>query len=226
MPAEELARNDASQLPQLCAERHLEWFHLPVADEQVPLADFDRAWDGRQLGSMSCWMPASASPFTARVVQVVPDDRSTHPDRPRSAARDRHRPRPRFDPRLSSIRRMSAGSNASAHDGPPMLNTLGLFVITAIAEIVGCYLPYLWLKQGKSIWLLVPAALSLALFAWLLSLHPTAAGGLRRLRWRLRRCRTGLAVAGRRCSPHRVGTCSAAPWRCWAWRSSLAPRNL
>ncbi|HBC25099.1 MAG TPA: hypothetical protein DEP73_00785, partial [Pseudomonas sp.] len=51
-----------------------------------------------------------------------------------------------------------------------MLNTLGLFVITAIAEIVGCYLPYLWLKQGKSIWLLVPAALSLALFAWLLSL--------------------------------------------------------
>jgi len=46
MPAEELARNDASQLPQLCAERHLEWFHLPVADEQVPLADFDRAWDG------------------------------------------------------------------------------------------------------------------------------------------------------------------------------------
>ena len=57
-----------------------------------------------------------------------------------------------------------------------MLNTLGLFVITAIAEIVGCYLPYLWLKQGKSIWLLVPAALSLALFAWLLLLHPTAAG--------------------------------------------------
>ncbi|MEC7473263.1 MAG: YnfA family protein [Pseudomonadota bacterium] len=57
-----------------------------------------------------------------------------------------------------------------------MLNTLGLFVITAIAEIVGCYLPYLWLKQGKSIWLLVPAALSLALFAGLLSLHPTAAG--------------------------------------------------
>ncbi|MGG6260692.1 protein phosphatase [Stutzerimonas stutzeri] len=45
MPAEELARNDASQLPQLCAERHLEWFHLPVADEQVPLADFDQAWE-------------------------------------------------------------------------------------------------------------------------------------------------------------------------------------
>lgn len=54
--------------------------------------------------------------------------------------------------------------------------TVALFVLTAVAEIVGCYLPYLWLRQGHSIWLLVPAALSLALFAWLLSLHPTAAG--------------------------------------------------
>lgn len=51
-----------------------------------------------------------------------------------------------------------------------------LFVLTALAEIVGCYLPYLWLKQGGTIWLLIPAAFSLALFAWLLSLHPSAAG--------------------------------------------------
>ncbi|MGQ2964475.1 YnfA family protein [Methylophilus sp.] len=57
-----------------------------------------------------------------------------------------------------------------------MAKTLLLFVLTAIAEIVGCYLPYLWLREGKSIWLLVPAAISLAVFAWLLTLHPTAAG--------------------------------------------------
>jgi len=56
------------------------------------------------------------------------------------------------------------------------LKTLALFMVTAVAEIVGCYLPYLWLKQGKPIWLLVPAAVSLALFAWLLTLHPTASG--------------------------------------------------
>ncbi|WP_372598684.1 YnfA family protein [Amphritea sp.] len=56
------------------------------------------------------------------------------------------------------------------------LKTIALFMITAVAEIIGCYLPYLWLKQDKSVWLLVPAAISLALFAWLLSLHPTAAG--------------------------------------------------
>jgi small multidrug resistance family-3 protein len=56
------------------------------------------------------------------------------------------------------------------------LKTLGLFVITAIAEIVGCYLPYLWLKKNAPVWVLLPAAASLAGFAWLLTLHPTAAG--------------------------------------------------
>lgn len=56
------------------------------------------------------------------------------------------------------------------------MKTFALFLITALAELLGCYLPYLWLRQGKSAWLLLPAALSLALFAWLLSLHPTAAG--------------------------------------------------
>lgn len=56
------------------------------------------------------------------------------------------------------------------------LKTLVLFFITALAEVIGCYLPYLWLKQGRSAWLVVPAALSLALFVWLLTLHPAAAG--------------------------------------------------
>jgi small multidrug resistance family-3 protein len=57
-----------------------------------------------------------------------------------------------------------------------LLKTLALFVLTAVAEIVGCFLPYLWLKKGHSAWLLVPAAFSLVLFAWLLTLHPAAAG--------------------------------------------------
>ena len=51
-----------------------------------------------------------------------------------------------------------------------------LFALTALAEIVGCYLPWLVLKAGKPAWLLLPAAVSLALFAWLLTLHPAAAG--------------------------------------------------
>jgi small multidrug resistance family-3 protein len=57
-----------------------------------------------------------------------------------------------------------------------LLKTFGLLAATAVAEIVGCYLPYLWLRQGRSVWLLVPAACALAAFVWLLSLHPTAAG--------------------------------------------------
>ncbi len=56
------------------------------------------------------------------------------------------------------------------------IKTLFLFLVTALAEILGCYLPHLWLKHDKSIWLLIPSAVSLALFAWLLSLHPGASG--------------------------------------------------
>lgn len=57
-----------------------------------------------------------------------------------------------------------------------LAKTFGLFVATAVAEIVGCYLPYLWLKKNGSAWLLLPAAVSLGVFAWLLTLHPHAAG--------------------------------------------------
>lgn len=57
-----------------------------------------------------------------------------------------------------------------------VLRTTVLFFLTACAEIFGCYLPYLWLRHGKSAWLLLPAAISLAVFAWLLTLHPNAAG--------------------------------------------------
>ena len=57
-----------------------------------------------------------------------------------------------------------------------MIKTFLLFILTALAEIVGCFLPYLWLRKDGSIWLLVPAALSLAVFVWLLTLHPAASG--------------------------------------------------
>ncbi|WP_429323246.1 YnfA family protein [Pantoea agglomerans] len=57
-----------------------------------------------------------------------------------------------------------------------MFKTALLFFITALAEITGCFLPWLWLKKGGSAWLLLPAAASLALFVWLLTLHPAASG--------------------------------------------------
>jgi small multidrug resistance family-3 protein len=57
-----------------------------------------------------------------------------------------------------------------------VVRTVGLFALTAVAEILGCYLPYLWLRRGHSAWLVLGAAARLATFAWLLTLHPFVAG--------------------------------------------------
>lgn len=57
-----------------------------------------------------------------------------------------------------------------------MIKIILLFFATALAEIVGCFLPYLWLRKEGSIWLLLPAIASLTLFVWLLTLHPAASG--------------------------------------------------
>lgn len=54
--------------------------------------------------------------------------------------------------------------------------TFGLFFLTAITELLGCYLPLLWLTGKGGIWLLLPAMLSLVAFVWLLTLHPAASG--------------------------------------------------
>ena len=51
-----------------------------------------------------------------------------------------------------------------------ILSVFGLFIITAIAEILGCYFPYLILKEGKTAWLWLPTVLSLAIFVWFLTL--------------------------------------------------------
>ncbi len=37
-----------------------------------------------------------------------------------------------------------------------MFKTTLLFFFTALAEIMGCFLPYLWLRKGGSILLLLP----------------------------------------------------------------------
>ena len=57
-----------------------------------------------------------------------------------------------------------------------MIKVAALFFVTALAEILGCYLPWLPIRGGKSLWLILAGALSLAAFSWLLTLHPTAAG--------------------------------------------------
>ena len=42
----------------------------------------------------------------------------------------------------------------------PLLTTTGLYVLTAVAEIVGCYLPWLWLNQRAPVWVLLPERVS------------------------------------------------------------------
>jgi small multidrug resistance family-3 protein len=47
----------------------------------------------------------------------------------------------------------------------------------AVAEIAGCFSFWAWLRLDKSIWWLVPGGVSLALFAYLLTLVDSEAAG-------------------------------------------------
>lgn len=57
------------------------------------------------------------------------------------------------------------------------LQLAGLFLVTATAEIFGCYAVYLWLRGQQTRWWLVPGACSLSLFAWLLTLPASESAG-------------------------------------------------
>ncbi len=52
-----------------------------------------------------------------------------------------------------------------------------LFIVTAIAEITGCFAVYAWMRLNASALWLIPGIASLALFAWMLTLVPTEAAG-------------------------------------------------
>jgi drug/metabolite transporter superfamily protein YnfA len=80
-----------------------------------------------------------------------------------------------------------------------LFSTTILFLVTAITEILGCYLPYLWLRQGRSAWLLLPAALSLITFRLAIDVASNSLGqNLCSLRWHLCQHGHSLALARRR----------------------------
>lgn len=54
---------------------------------------------------------------------------------------------------------------------------VALYAAAALAEIFGCFAVWLWWREGRSPWWLVPAALSLAAFAWLLAQSPAEQAG-------------------------------------------------
>jgi small multidrug resistance family-3 protein len=58
-----------------------------------------------------------------------------------------------------------------------MTKTALVYIGAAIAEIAGCFGFWMWLRGGKSAWLLPAALICLATFAWLLTLAETSAAG-------------------------------------------------
>lgn len=57
------------------------------------------------------------------------------------------------------------------------MNVYLIYGFAALAEIAGCYSFWAWLKLGKPAWILLPGMLSLAAFAWALTLVPSDAAG-------------------------------------------------
>ena len=55
--------------------------------------------------------------------------------------------------------------------------TILAYAGAAVAEIAGCFSFWAWLRLDKSIWWLVPGSVSLALFAYLLTLVDSDAAG-------------------------------------------------
>ena len=54
---------------------------------------------------------------------------------------------------------------------------IAIYAAAALAEIAGCFAFWAWLRNGQSAWWIAPGIASLILFAWLLTLVPTAAAG-------------------------------------------------
>jgi len=58
-----------------------------------------------------------------------------------------------------------------------MTRTALIYIGAAFAEIAGCFAVWMWLRQGQTIWWIAPGIVSLALFAFLLTLVPSEAAG-------------------------------------------------
>lgn len=52
-----------------------------------------------------------------------------------------------------------------------------LYTMAALCEIAGCFSFWAWLRMEKTVLLVLPGLVSLALFAWLLTLVPLDAAG-------------------------------------------------
>jgi small multidrug resistance family-3 protein len=58
-----------------------------------------------------------------------------------------------------------------------MLQTAIVYLAAAFAEIAGCFAVWAWLRKGASAWWLIPGALALAAFAYLLTRVDSSVAG-------------------------------------------------
>jgi len=59
----------------------------------------------------------------------------------------------------------------------PNLPTALMYALAALAAIAGCFAFWAWLRLDKPVWWVFPGMVSLALFAWLLTLVDTPSAG-------------------------------------------------
>jgi small multidrug resistance family-3 protein len=52
-----------------------------------------------------------------------------------------------------------------------------IYALAALGEIAGCFAFWSWLRNGQAIWWIAPGVGALVLFAWLLTLAPSAYAG-------------------------------------------------
>ncbi len=60
---------------------------------------------------------------------------------------------------------------------PALASTFAIYILAAVAEIVGCFAFWAWLRQSQSILWLIPGVVALCVFAWLLTLSPSEFAG-------------------------------------------------
>lgn len=57
------------------------------------------------------------------------------------------------------------------------MRSIAMFIAAAFFEIAGCFSFWMWLRQARPWWVIVPGVLSLAIFAWCLTRVETAYAG-------------------------------------------------
>jgi small multidrug resistance family-3 protein len=60
---------------------------------------------------------------------------------------------------------------------PVLASTALIYAAAALAEIAGCFAFWAWLRQGQSVFWLIPGMVCLIAFAWLLTLAPADHAG-------------------------------------------------